>query len=142
MNVLFLVPPDTLSIESSVPDQLEKRKEFRQRLGLLSVAAALEHDLGIRPQFVDISVLGNTYKILEQELAGLASNPPDVVGLSVLTFNMLDARETARIVHDRFPRAKIVAGGHHATLYPARRSTSPRSTTSSAARASGHLLDS
>ena len=42
MKVLFLVPPDTLSIESSVPDQLEKRKEFRQRLGLLWVAASLE----------------------------------------------------------------------------------------------------
>lgn len=116
MKVLFLVPPDTLSIESSVPDQLEKRKEFRQRLGLLSVAASLEQLTGIRPEFLDISVLGNTYKILEQELATLS--PPDVVGLSVLTFNMLDARMTARIVRERFPHAKIVAGGHHATLYP------------------------
>ncbi len=118
MRVLFLVPPDTLSIESSVPDQLEKRKEFRQRLGLLSVAASLEHATGIRPEFLDVSVLGNTYKILEQELSQLAPSPPDVVGLSVLTFNMLDARMTAKIVRERFPRAKIVAGGHHATLYP------------------------
>jgi radical SAM superfamily enzyme YgiQ (UPF0313 family) len=116
VRVLLLVPPDTLSIESSVPDQLEKRKEFRQRLGLLSVAASLEHVTGIRPQFLDISVLGNTYKILEHELATMA--PPDVVGLSVLTFNMLDARMTARLVRERFPKAKIVAGGHHATLYP------------------------
>ncbi len=116
MRVLFLVPPDTLSIESSVPDQLEKRKEFRQRLGLLSVAASLEKTTGVRPQFLDVSVLGNTYKILEQELDTLEA--PDVVGLSVLTFNMLDARMTARILRQRFPKAKIVAGGHHATLYP------------------------
>ncbi|MBI3722590.1 B12-binding domain-containing radical SAM protein [bacterium] len=116
MKVLFLVPPDTLSIESSVPDQLEKRKEFRQRLGLLSVAAHMEQATGVRPQFVDISVLGNTYRCLEDELELLPD--PDVVGLSVLTFNMLDARQTARMVRARFPRAKIVAGGHHATLYP------------------------
>jgi radical SAM superfamily enzyme YgiQ (UPF0313 family) len=116
VRVLFLVPPDTLSIESSVPDQLEKRKEFRQRLGLLSVAASLEKTTGVRPQFLDVSVLGNTYKILEQELDTLEA--PDVVGLSVLTFNMLDARMTARILRQRFPKAKIVAGGHHATLYP------------------------
>lgn len=117
VRVLFLVPPDTLSIESSVPDQLEKRKEFRQRLGLLSVAASLEHATGVRPEFLDVSVLGNTYKILEQELASMPQ-APDVVGLSVLTFNMLDARMTARIVRERFPKTKIVAGGHHATLYP------------------------
>src|SRR6476469_7095058 len=43
---------------------------------------------------------------------------PDVVGLSVLTFNMLDARMTARMVKERFPKTRIVAGGHHATLYP------------------------
>jgi len=116
MKVLFLVPPDTLSIESSVPDQLEKRKEFRQRLGLLSVAAHLERATGIRPSFVDISVLGNTYRCLEDELELLPE--PDLVGLSVLTFNMLDARQTARMVRARFPKAKIVAGGHHATLYP------------------------
>lgn len=120
MRVLFLVPPDTLSIESSVPDQLEKRKEFRQRLGLLSVAASLEAITGRRPVFLDVSVLGNTYKILEQELDELAAKgeAPDLVGLSVLTFNMLDARATARIVKARFPKAKICAGGHHATLYP------------------------
>src|SRR5205085_71104 len=28
------------------------------------------------------------------------------------------ARATARIVRQRFPKARIVAGGHHATLYP------------------------
>ena len=116
MRVLFLVPPDTLSIESSVPDQLEKRKEFRQRLGLLSVAASLEKITGSRPEFLDVSVLGNTYRILEHELQEMS--PPDVVGLSVLTFNMLDARLTAKLVRERFPKAKIVAGGHHATLYP------------------------
>jgi radical SAM superfamily enzyme YgiQ (UPF0313 family) len=120
MRVLFLVPPDTLSIESSVPDQLEKRKEFRQRLGLLSVAAHLEKALGLVPTFLDVSVLGNSYKILEHELQELAQKgeSPDLVGLSVLTFNMLDARATARIVRARFPKARIVAGGHHATLYP------------------------
>lgn len=116
MKVLFLVPPDTLSIESSVPDQLEKRKEFRQRLGLLSVAAHLEATLHIRPGFLDVSVLGNTYRVLEDELAAMEA--PDVVGLSVLTFNLLDARRTARMVRERFPRARIVAGGHHSTLYP------------------------
>src|SRR5437588_11853815 len=31
---------------------------------------------------------------------------------------MLAARMTARIVRERFPRTKIVAGGHHATPYP------------------------
>ena len=116
MNILLLVPPDTLSIESSVPDQLEKRKEFRQRLGLLSVAAHLETLGDIRPQFLDISVLGNTYAILEKELSQLEQ--VDVVGMSLLTFNMLDARRTARIVRSHLPGARIVGGGHHATLYP------------------------
>ena len=49
MNVLFLVPPEIHSIESSVPKGLESGKGIYPKLGLLYVAAYLEqHSPGFR----------------------------------------------------------------------------------------------
>ena len=53
MNVLFVIPPETHSIESSVPKGLESGKGVYPKLGLLYVAAYLEDQTGIVPSIVD-----------------------------------------------------------------------------------------
>ena len=42
MKILFLVPPETISLESSVPKALEGGKGYYPKLGLLYVAAYYE----------------------------------------------------------------------------------------------------
>ncbi len=53
MKILFLVPPETLSLESSVPKALEGGKGYYPKLGLLYVAGWYERATGNRPTFID-----------------------------------------------------------------------------------------
>jgi len=53
MKILFLVPPETISIESSVPKALEGGKGYYPKLGLMYVAAWYERATGNTPVFID-----------------------------------------------------------------------------------------
>lgn len=117
MKFLFIVPPDTMWIESSTPDSLSKKREFRQRLGLLSVASYAIRHANIDASYLDYSMEteGGSYEKLLKEIKEIN---PDMVGLSALTFNLLDCRKTAQMIKKALPHIKIVIGGHHATIYP------------------------
>lgn len=115
MKVLFLVPPEEHFIESYVTRKLDKGREFRQRLGLLYVAGYLRDRLSVTPRIVDCIAHGwripDVERLIERER-------PDIVGLSVLTFNLLDCLAAADAVKRVSPATKICFGGFHVTLYP------------------------
>lgn len=115
MRVLFVVPPQDNFIESYVTRKLDKDRELRPKLGLLYVAGALRQSLGITPVIVDCLAEGLGLEGLE---ARLRQERPDVVGLSVLTFNLLDCLAVARAVRRACPAARVCFGGHHVSLYP------------------------
>lgn len=115
MRVLFIVPPETHSIESSVPPALEAGKGVYPKLGLLYVAAHLERATGLRPRVIDCPAEG----LGEAELAArLRAEPVDLVGISALTFNLIDCWRVARLVKRIRPEALVCLGGQHVTLYP------------------------
>lgn len=115
MQVLFLVPPETVSLESSVPKALEGGKGYYPKLGLLYVAAWYERATGRRPVFIDCPPerIGQ-----DQLLARVRALKPDMVAMSIMTFNLLDALATARVLKQDNPRVKICLGGPHVNLYP------------------------
>ncbi|HEX9638141.1 MAG TPA: radical SAM protein [Acidobacteriota bacterium] len=115
MKVQFIVPPETHSIESSVPKQLEGGKGFYPKLGLLSVAAHLERVGGYPTASIDCPADRIDYPELERRLR---ADPPDLVGISTLTFNLIDTMLTVRAVKRAAPRAQICMGGQHVNLYP------------------------
>ena len=115
MNVLFLVPPETVSLESSVPKALEGGKGYYPKLGLMYVAAWYERATGNRPGFIDCP----PEDVGQQELLHRVRElRPDVVAMSIMTFNLLDALETARVLKRETPGLKICLGGPHVNLYP------------------------
>ncbi len=115
MQVLFLVPPETVSLESSVPKALEGGKGYYPKLGLMYVAAWYEQAIGRRPDFIDCPPEGIDQAAL---LAHVAAKQPDLVAMSIMTFNLLDALETARALKQAHPNLKICLGGPHVNLYP------------------------
>lgn len=115
MNVLFVIPPETHSIESSVPKGLESGKGVYPKLGLLYVAAYLEDQTGIVPSIVDCPAERLDYDQLE---ARLARESPDIVGISTLTFNLIDTWKTIKLIKRLHPTTKVCVGGQHVTLYP------------------------
>ncbi|MGE0713197.1 MAG: radical SAM protein [Planctomycetota bacterium] len=115
MQIAFIIPPETHSIESSVPKGLENGKGVYPKLGLLYVAGHVEQELGITPEVIDAPAERLDYPGLEDRLRPLS---PDVVGISTLTFNLIDCWKTVRLVKRIHPQAKVVVGGQHVTLYP------------------------
>ncbi len=115
MKILFLVPPETLSIESSVPKALEGGKGYYPKLGLLYVAAYYEATTGHRPDFIDCPPEGVTEAEMVRRVRDLR---PDLVAMSLMTFNLLDALRAAQVLKHEHPGVKICLGGPHVNLYP------------------------
>ena len=115
MKILFLVPPETISLESSVPKALEGGKGYYPKLGLLYVAAYYERETGNRPVFIDCPPENVSQEELSRRVKEIQ---PDMVAMSIMTFNLLDALHTARILKRDHPFLKICLGGPHVNLYP------------------------
>jgi len=115
MKVMFIVPPEQHFIESYVTKKLDKGREFRQKLGIMYVAGAMRDSTGIVPQIVDC--LADGYGL--EDLKNLAhEEKPDLVGFSVLTFNLLDCLEAATAIKSVSPDTKVCFGGFHVSIYP------------------------
>ena len=115
MKVIFIVPPEKHFIESYVTKKLDKGREFRQKLGILWVAGYLREKSGITPRVIDCLADGLDLESLQPILE---KEQPDVVGFSVLTFNILDCLEVTAMIRRVSPKTKIVFGGFHPSLYP------------------------
>ncbi|MEE9275596.1 MAG: radical SAM protein [bacterium] len=115
MNVVFISPPETHSIENSLPEQIQQGGGVYPKLGLLYVASYFEHATGLKTDFIDAPALGMDYERLEEEIR---RRPIDIAGISVLTFNLIDSCKAADLVKKHHPGAKVVFGGHHANYYP------------------------
>jgi len=115
MKIVFIVPPEKYYIESYVSKKLDKGREFRQKLGLLYVAGYLREHGGYQPEIIDSIADGLDDSDL---IKMMIDNPPDVVGFSVLTFNLLDCLDIARQIKVALPAVKICFGGFHPSIYP------------------------
>lgn len=115
MKILFIIPPDTLRIESSVSEKLDRGRELRAPLGLLCVAAPIKGLEGVESILLDCSAMDYGY---EQVREKIIETKPDIIALSALTFSLLDALRTARVAKKVDSNIKICLGGFHANLYP------------------------
>ena len=115
MKILFLVPPETISLESSVPKALEGGKGYYPKLGLLYVAAYYERETGNTATFIDCPPENVSEEAL---LARVREIRPELVAMSIMTFNLLDAMHTAKVLKQEHPNLKICLGGPHVNLYP------------------------
>ena len=115
MDVVFISPPESHSIENSLPEQIQQGAGVYPKLGLLYVAAYYENASGNRSDFIDAPALGLDYAQFEEEIR---KRPIDVAAISVLTFNLIDSCRAVELVKKHHPKAKVVFGGHHANYYP------------------------
>lgn len=120
-NILLVFPPIT------IPKYMQKR--CIPPLGLSYIAAMLEKS-GIRVAVLDCCVEGYeqerengnlvSYGLSQDQLKQrLKDYAPDVIGISSLfSTDLNNFLDTARILHETFPKAVVVAGGLHPTIYP------------------------
>ena len=115
MKILLINPPAANIIRESLPPVIEDETGVFPPLGLLYIAACVEEAAGCSVQVLDCQAEKIDHQALPAVIRGMA---PDLVGIQVMTFTLIDAARTARAVREAQPRAFIVLGGPHPTIYP------------------------
>lgn len=115
MKILFINPPAKDIIASIMPKELEEGLDFMPPLGIMYVAAFVEKNTDYQVEILDAQVEQLDYSQLKKEIK---TRNPDIIGMTVLTFTLLDVLKTARLAKEISPKIKIVLGGPHANIYP------------------------
>ncbi|MEE9294958.1 MAG: cobalamin-dependent protein, partial [Phycisphaerae bacterium] len=115
LRVLLINPPRFGELIGKNPAIVEKHRGFNPPLGILSLAGYLETHSPFDLQVLDAQPAGYTYPELERVLG---QRQADVVGVTAMTFTLIDVFKTVGMVRRLMPKAKIVLGGPHVHLYP------------------------
>ena len=120
MRVLLINPPETRTVQANLPMSVEKLRGATPPISLMQVAAAARQSGRHEVALLDALAAKLDPAALENSIREFS---PDVVGLSVITFTLLDALQTVRIVRRAAPDCIVVAGGLQPTLYPEQTAT-------------------
>jgi anaerobic magnesium-protoporphyrin IX monomethyl ester cyclase len=115
MKILLINPPRWNELVGKNPSIIEKHRGFNPPLGLLYLSASLNKLTRFEVEVLDAQPLKLTYPLLEQLLAKKFF---DVVGVSAMSFTLLDAVKTVQVAKNVRPSAKSILGGTHIHLFP------------------------
>ncbi len=114
-KVLLINPPAEQTLVGNNPKFLDEARGHNPPLGLLYLAAMLEERSDHAVCVIDAQAEELSYDKLAEHVAGEA---PDLVGITAMTFTLLDVVRTVGVVRQAAPEARVVLGGPHVHLYP------------------------
>jgi len=114
-KVLLINPPAEQTLVGNNPKFLDEARGHNPPLGLLYLAAMLEERSDHSVCVIDAQAEELSYDTLAEHVAGEA---PDLVGITAMTFTLLDVVRTVGVVRQTAPEARVVLGGPHVHLYP------------------------
>jgi anaerobic magnesium-protoporphyrin IX monomethyl ester cyclase len=116
MKILLINPPALNELMGNNPAIIESERGYNPPLSLLMLAGyLLEHHPTHQVTVIDAQVEELDYPRLEQRLRSLEF---DVVGITAMTFTILDVKETIDVVKKINPQCNVVLGGPHVNIYP------------------------
>jgi anaerobic magnesium-protoporphyrin IX monomethyl ester cyclase len=117
MKVLLINPPADNLVKTFAPDALTEEMGFYPPMGLLYLASSVKKAHGGRFQVevLDTQVERMSYDQIRRHLA---DHKPNVVGVSSMTFLLMDSLKVASIAKEVDPGIHVVIGGTHPTIYP------------------------
>lgn len=116
MKILLLPASHTRKgIRVGLPDVITEERGAIPPLGVMYLASSLKKETNHEIKILDTQFKEfDDYKTIEQEIKRIK---PDVVGIQVLTFSLLDALVIARIIKRIDSGIKIIFGGRHGDIY-------------------------
>lgn len=115
MKVLLINPHAENTIVGNNPVIIEEERGFNPPLGLLYIAAYLRTYTGHQVEILDSQVEEMGYDDIEKVIS---LKNPDIVGITAMTFTLIDVLKTVSIVKRINPKIRIVLGGPHVHIYP------------------------
>jgi len=114
MKILLINPPNENLILTNLPESLAQ-EDIMPPLGLMYVAAYLEKNTSHQVKILDCLIEKLNYDQLEKKIE---QEKPDLVGITTLTFTLIDVLKTAKIIKGVNQNIKVVLGGPHVNIYP------------------------
>jgi radical SAM superfamily enzyme YgiQ (UPF0313 family) len=115
MNILLINPPAENELIGNNPSIIEEERGYNPPLGLLYIAAHLEKYIQHKVEILDTQVEEIPYNRLKDIID---KKSPDLVGITAMTFTLIDVIKTAQIVKSIDRDIKVVLGGPHVHIYP------------------------
>ena len=115
MRVLLINPPSENEISSNTPSIVDEEQGFFPPLGIMYVAAYAEKYTKHQIEILDAQVEQLNYTQIEHEIG---KRNPDIVGITTMTFSLIDSISTAKIVKKIDDGIKVILGGPHVGIYP------------------------
>ena len=119
MKILFVNPPAEHIITTTQAKYVISERGQAPPLGLLYLASTVKQRTNHDVRIIDCQVNKYTDEQLKQTIARY---DPDIVGITTITFLLVDCLNVAKIVKqqeiERGKKIYVVAGGPHATIFP------------------------
>ena len=99
-----------------MPLSLEQGLDFLPPLGLMYLAGYLEQFSEHKIEILDCPVEGiNSYSQLKDKIR---EENPEIVGITAMSFTIVDVIKSAKIIKEVNRQTKIVLGGPHINIFP------------------------
>lgn len=115
MKILLINPPRFNELIGKNPAIIETHRGFNPPLGILSLGGYLKANTNHSVEILDTHPPNWSYPELEEILK---KKNPDVVGITAMTFTLIDVVKTIQLVKKVHPDSKVVLGGPHVHIYP------------------------
>jgi len=114
-TILLINPREDNMILADNPSFVDEERGYNPPLGILYIATAIKYNTDWEVVFIDM----NAEKIKYEELPLIiAKKKPMLVGMTALTFTIIDVLKVAEIVKCVDKEIKIMLGGIHPYIYP------------------------
>lgn len=115
LDVLLINPPRHHELIGKNPHIVEKHRGYNPPLGIMFLGNYIRQNSPHRVTLMDCQPLEWDYDELEEQLRG---HHADVVGITAMTFTLIDVQMTVDTIRTVMPNVKIVLGGPHVHIYP------------------------
>ncbi|MSP56348.1 MAG: B12-binding domain-containing radical SAM protein [Myxococcales bacterium] len=115
MDITLINPPEQLRVWAGIPKAMAYGVYCFPPLGLMYIQAAIEKRSNFKAEIFDPVVDDLDYPDFE---AQLKRYPLDLVGISTYTHSLPDVQMTVNTVRKLNPKATIVLGGPHCSMFP------------------------
>lgn len=115
MKILLINPPSENELIGNNPSIIEEERGYNPPLGILYIAGYLEKHTIFNVEVLDTQAEEIGYDRLKDLIR---TKSPDVVGITAMTFTLIDVIKVVHIVKSIHPNIKVVLGGPHVHIYP------------------------
>jgi len=115
MKVLLINPPTFNMLPTMLPRSIDEARGYNPPLGLLYLAAYLQKNSKHQVEILDCQVEKLDYKQIENKIQ---EQNPDAIGLTTMTFTLIDVLNIAKITKKINPEIRTILGGPHIDIYP------------------------